>query len=71
MFVHQVYLIQFVIGQMLKAAVYIKVIRRKQIIEMRKRITGLIKENGSFGKDHFFLVLSKNDKSLMRGSQCY
>lgn len=60
MSVYQICLIQFVIGQMLKKPAYIKMFTRKQIIEMRKRTTGLIKEKGSIGNDYFFLVLSKN-----------
>ena len=40
---YQICLIQFIIGQMLKGAVYIKAIKRRQMIEVKKKkITRLI-----------------------------
>ena len=41
-FMYQICLIQFIIGQMLKGAVYIKAIKRRQMIEVKKKITRLI-----------------------------
>lgn len=36
-FMYQICLIQFIIGQMLKGAVYIKAIKRRQMIEVKKK----------------------------------